>query len=109
MTTVEASSPRNAWRKDTPGPSGWPRSARPGDPNKFLMVSSDCPANGAGGFLGEGIGAEVRDPLPRVEVREGGSEWTLTEGNRPMMVKAGAKARTVQEQQSFERRDHNRH
>src|SRR3954454_9448606 len=109
MTTVEASSPRNAWRQNTPGPSGWPRSARPGDPNKFLMVSSDCHANEPGAYLAERIEPEYRDRIPRLEVREDGSEWTVTEGNRPMMVKPGAKARTVQEQQSFERRDHNRH
>ena len=35
----------NRWRLETPGHAGWPRSARPGDPRKYFMVSADCHAN----------------------------------------------------------------
>ena len=32
----------NRWRLETPGHSGWKRTARPDDPDKFLMISADC-------------------------------------------------------------------
>ena len=35
----------NRWRLTTPGHAGWPRTARPGDPRKYFMVSADCHAN----------------------------------------------------------------
>ena len=35
----------NAWRLDSPGHTGWQRTARPEDPNKYFMVSADCHAN----------------------------------------------------------------
>src|SRR3954470_8960643 len=85
MTTIE--SPRNAWRQETPGAAGWTRSARPGDPDKLFMVSADCHANEPGPYLAEYIEPEYRPRIPRIEVREDGSEWHITEGNRPMMIK----------------------
>src|SRR5207248_11097478 len=35
----------NQWRLATPGHTGWARTARPGDPRKYFMVSADCHAN----------------------------------------------------------------
>lgn len=32
---------KNRYRIETPGHDGWPRTARPGDPNKYLMISAD--------------------------------------------------------------------
>ena len=44
MSQVEINDP-NLWRLDSPGHTGWTRTARPGDPNKYFMVSADCHAN----------------------------------------------------------------
>ena len=35
----------NLWRADTPGPEGWTNSARPDDPDKYLMISADTHVN----------------------------------------------------------------
>jgi predicted TIM-barrel fold metal-dependent hydrolase len=101
-------SPRNAWRLDTPGPRGWARSARPDDDQKLLMVSADCHANEPSAYLTEYIEPEYLPRIPHAEVTEDGSEWMITEGNRPQLVRRGAATPTVQEQQSFERAEHNR-
>jgi hypothetical protein len=85
-------SPRNLWRRETPGAAGWTRSARPGDPDKYLLVSADCHAVEPSGYL-DGIEPEYRARIPRLEVREDGSEWVISEGNRPQRVKASRKAR----------------
>ena len=101
MTIVEPApaNPRNAWRLETPGVAGWPRTARPHDPNKYFMVSADCHFTEGLGFI-KGIEAEYADRTPRVEVRDDDSQWMITEGNAPMMVKPGRKSKTVQDQQS---------
>ena len=44
MTEPAPSGSKNAWRLETPGHAGWTRTARPDDPNKYFMVSSDCHA-----------------------------------------------------------------
>ena len=107
MTMTE--SPRNAWRLATPGTEGWRGSAHPGAPDKYLMISADCHAQEPGSYLAEYIDAEFRDRIPRIERRDDGSEWMITEGNRPTMVKRGAATPTVQAQQTFEKAEHNRH
>jgi predicted TIM-barrel fold metal-dependent hydrolase len=85
MTTTE--SPRNAWRQVSPGVDGWSRSARPDDPDKLYMVSADCHANEPASYLGDHIEPEYLARIPHLEVRPDGSQWTVTEGNRPMMVR----------------------
>jgi hypothetical protein len=85
MATVE--SPRNSWRQETPGASRWAHSVRPGDPEKLLMISSDCHANEPARYLAEYIEAEYQHRIPRLEVRDDGSEWAVTEGTRPQMIK----------------------
>jgi hypothetical protein len=35
----------NRWRLETPGHQGWKRTARPDDPDHFLMISADCHCN----------------------------------------------------------------
>ncbi|MBO0730612.1 MAG: amidohydrolase [Acidimicrobiaceae bacterium] len=87
MATIEAPSPRNAWRLDSPGCEGWARTARPDDPNKLFMVSADCHAVEPGPYLAERIDPEFRERIPRIETREDGSQWSVTEGNRPVLVK----------------------
>jgi hypothetical protein len=85
MTTTE--SPRNAWRLETPGTTTWPRTARPDDPNKLLLVSADCHANEPATYLADHIEPEYLHRIPRLEVRDDGSQYTVTEGNRPMMIR----------------------
>jgi predicted TIM-barrel fold metal-dependent hydrolase len=107
MTITE--SPRNAWRQDTPGVEGWPRSARPDDPDKYFMASADCHAQEPATYLAEYIDPEFRHRIPHIERRDDGSEYIITEGNRPQLVKRGASAATVQDRQSFERPEDDRH
>ncbi len=83
--------PRNLWRRETPGASGWPRSARPGDPAKYFMFSADCHAVEPASYLDD-IEPEFRDRTPRVEIRADGSQWLITEGNRPQRVRGPASA-----------------
>jgi predicted TIM-barrel fold metal-dependent hydrolase len=107
MTSIE--SPVNAWRRETPGASGWPRTIRPDDPKKYFVVSADCHAQEPPAFLADYIDAAFRDRIPRVERREDGSVWMVTEGNRPQLVKRPTTAPSVQERQAFERPEHDRH
>jgi predicted TIM-barrel fold metal-dependent hydrolase len=78
--------PSNLWRRETPGAAGWPRSARPGAPNKYFMFSADCHAVEPSSYL-EGIEPEYRARIPHMEIHEDGSEWLISEGNRPQRVK----------------------
>lgn len=87
MTTLESESTPNAWRTDTPGPSGWDRTIRSDDPRKLFVVSADCHANEPSTYLAEYIEPEYRHRLPQMERRDDGSEWMVTEGNSPVRVK----------------------
>jgi predicted TIM-barrel fold metal-dependent hydrolase len=82
MSTVEIDAP-NRWRLETPGHAGWPRTARPGDPNKYFMVSADCHANEPATLWAERIDARYRDRLPRVVTDANGVKWRVSEGHRP--------------------------
>ena len=66
MTMTE--SPRNRWRQDTPGATGWTRTARPDDPDKYYMVSSDCHAQEPSTYLAEYIEPQFRDRIPRLSL-----------------------------------------
>src|SRR6266851_1698354 len=70
----------NKWRLETPGPKGWTRTARPDDPNKYLMISSDCHAGEPANLWIDRIEKQFRDRLPRVEVDENGVKWQVSEG-----------------------------
>ena len=63
------------------------------------MVSADCHANEPAAYLADHIEPEYRDRIPHIELRDDGSEWMVTEGNRPQLVKRGATTPTVQAQQ----------
>jgi predicted TIM-barrel fold metal-dependent hydrolase len=78
---------KNAWRYETPGAEGWPRTARPGDPDKYFMVSADNHANEPGPYLHQYIEPAFRDRIPRVERDDQEREWLITEGNTPQLVK----------------------
>jgi len=108
MTVTDLPESKNAWRLETPGAEGWPRTARPGDPNKYYMVSSDCHTTENLSFL-DRIEPEYRHRIPHAEAREDGAEYMITEGNRPQLVKPGDKTKTVQERQAYEKAADNRH
>jgi predicted TIM-barrel fold metal-dependent hydrolase len=105
VATIEVS-PKNAWRSFSPGREGWARSVRPDDPEKLFMVSADCHAVEPATYMAERIEPEFRDRIPWVETREDGSQWIISEGNRPVLVKPGTESATVQAQQSFELPEH---
>ncbi|MEM7323421.1 MAG: amidohydrolase family protein [Actinomycetota bacterium] len=97
--------PKNAWRLETPGHEGWERTARPDDPNKYFMVSTDNHANEPFTFLRTYTEPEYHDRLPHVETRDDGSQFLITEGNRPSLVRPGKdwkKKGQVAQKQSFE-------
>ena len=70
----------NRWRLETPGHSGWKRTARPDDPDKYLMISADCHCNEPSNLWVERIDRKFRDRLPRIEVDENGVKWAISEG-----------------------------
>ncbi|HEY1426287.1 MAG TPA: amidohydrolase family protein [Caulobacteraceae bacterium] len=77
----------NLWRRETPGEAGWAGSARPGAPNKYFMFSADTHVVEPGDYLKD-IEPEYRDRIPHLETRDDGSQWLITEGNRPQRVRA---------------------
>jgi predicted TIM-barrel fold metal-dependent hydrolase len=70
----------NRWRLETPGHEGWPRTARPNDPNRYLMISADCHANEPSGLWLQRMDKKYHNRLPRIEVDENGVKWTVSEG-----------------------------
>ncbi len=81
----------NLWRRETPGEAGWPRSARPGAPNKYFMFSADTHVVEPADYLKD-IEPQYRERIPHLETKPDGSQWLITEGNRPQRVRA-ARAR----------------
>lgn len=77
-TNIQIDEP-NRWRLDTPGHAGWKRTARPDDPNRYVMISADCHANEPTG-LWQNLPEEYRKRLPRIEVDENGVKWVIAEG-----------------------------
>ena len=98
---------KNAWRVGSPGVEGWTRTARPGDPNKYFMVSADCHVTESLAFLAT-IEPEYRDRVPHVEERDDGAQFLVTEGNRPQLVRPGTRSGSVQQRQEYERAEHDR-
>ena len=77
----------NAWRLETPGPAGWPRTARPDDPNKFFMVSTDGHVQEPSDLWATRIDRKFRERLPGVEVAADGKRYQKTEGFRPLRLR----------------------
>lgn len=73
----------NRWRLETPGHPGWMRTARPGAPNKYFMISADCHANEPANLWAERIEGKYRDRLPRIVTDDKGVQWRVSEGHRP--------------------------
>ncbi len=80
----------NAWRLETPGTDGWPRTARPDDPDKYLMISADTHANEPADLWAKRIEPEYRDRIPRQEKDEKGDLWNIVEGYRPVKIRIAA-------------------
>src|SRR6202012_5966313 len=99
-------SEKNAWRTETPGIEGWTRTARPDDPHKYFMVSADCHTTESLDFL-KGGDKKYETRIPHVETRDDGSQFLITEGNRPQMVRRPESDKTQQARESFERAEHN--
>jgi predicted TIM-barrel fold metal-dependent hydrolase len=91
-STPQSESPRNAWRQMTPGPAGWQRTARAGDPDKYFMVSVDTHGIEPVDFLEKRIDKQYLSRIPRLKIDEDGAEWLITEGIQPMLVKPGRDA-----------------
>ena len=78
-TNIQIDEP-NRWRLETPGHSGWKRTARPDDPNRYLMISADCHANEPSGLWHQRLDKKYHHRLPRIEVDEKGVKWVVNEG-----------------------------
>ena len=115
MTIATTIDEANSWRLRTPGHGGWTRTARPEDPNRYLMISCDCHANEPANLWVERIEAKYKSRLPRIEVDEHGVKWAVSDGLRRVRLqesifegedlirnKAGA---DVQERLADRRRD----
>src|SRR5262245_27374758 len=83
---IPAPDANNAWRLQTPGAPGWPRSARPGAANKYFMVSTDGHVQEPSDLWRTRIDAKYRDRLPGVVVDAKGDQFQKTEGFRPLRI-----------------------
>lgn len=72
---------QNKWRLNTPGAQDWGKSARPGAPDKYLMISADTHANEPGNLWAERIDAKYKDRLPKMWVDEKGIQWRKMEAS----------------------------
>jgi predicted TIM-barrel fold metal-dependent hydrolase len=71
--------PPNLWRLETPGHQGWRRTARPDDPNRYLMISCDCHANEPSDLWHKRLDEKFRRRLPRIEIDENGVKWVISD------------------------------
>jgi predicted TIM-barrel fold metal-dependent hydrolase len=84
MSTTELTvNEPNLWRLKTPGTASWPRTARPGDPRKYFIVSADAHVNEPADLWATRIDAQYRERIPRVIVDANGVKWRVSEGHRP--------------------------
>ncbi len=77
----------NRWRLETPGAEGWPRTARPTDPDKLFVVSADGHVNEPSNLFYDRMPARFKSRLPRVETDEKGGKWMVSEGFRPTKLR----------------------
>ena len=80
----------NQWRMQTPGVEEWPRTARPDDTEKYLMISADTHANEPADLWTTRIEAKYRDRVPHVRIDEKGDRWSVVEGYRPTKIRIAA-------------------
>jgi len=60
----------NQWRLETPGHSGWERTARPNDPNKYFMASCDSHTNEPADLWRTRLEPKYRDRIPKSEIED---------------------------------------
>ena len=77
----------NLWRLETPGTSGWRRTARADDPRKYFMVSTDSHANEPPDLWETRIDKKYRERVPRIITDKDGVQWRYCEGYRPDRVR----------------------
>jgi predicted TIM-barrel fold metal-dependent hydrolase len=77
----------NSWRLETPGIDGWTRSARPGDPDKYFMVSADGHLHEPSSLWKERIEEKYRERLPGITLDLKGNAFQKTEGFRPIRLR----------------------
>ena len=77
----------NRWRLRTPGHEGWKRTARPDDPDRYLMISADCHVNEPSKLWWERIDEKFRARLPHIEIDAKGDKWTVVEGYQRSRVR----------------------
>lgn len=77
----------NRWRLETPGEPGWERTARPGQPNKFFMASTDGHVQEPSDLWRTRVDARYRERLPGIIVGEQGEQFQKTEGFRPLRIR----------------------
>ena len=82
----EAIDDANAWRTETPGCEGWPRTARPDDANKFFMVSADGHVQEPSDLWATRMDDVYRERLPGVIMDGKGNKLQKTEGFRPLRL-----------------------
>ena len=70
----------NAWRTETPGCAGWPRTARPDDANKYFMVSADGHVQEPSDLWAKRMDESFKDRLPGVIMDGKGNKLQKTEG-----------------------------
>ncbi len=80
VDTLNQVDENNRWRLETPGHAGWTRTARPDDPNRYLLISADCHANEPTGLWLERMDKKYYNRLPRIETDENGVKWIIAEG-----------------------------
>lgn len=78
---------KNVWRLETPGVEGWDRTARPNDPNKFFMVSTDGHVQEPNDLWQTRMAKKFRERLPGVSVDSKGKKFQKTEGFRPLRLR----------------------
>ena len=78
---IEVNEP-NVWRLETPGHKGWPRTARPTDPNKMFLISVDGHVNEPSNIFADRLPEKYANRLPRVEIDAKGEKWAVQEGFR---------------------------
>ena len=102
-------SPRNAWRLETPGSARLGTLGTAGRRAQAAHGVGRLPRQRADrGYLAEHIDPEYRDRIPRVEVTRGRQRVDDHRGQPAAARQRGRATPTVQEQQSFERPEHNR-
>ena len=79
--------PANAWRTETPGHAGWPRTAQPNDPDKYFMASADGHVQEPSDLWKQRMDARYHERLPGMVLDSKGNQFQKTEGFRPVRLR----------------------